>query len=389
MNTELFFLLAFGAWLFAVASVAAWVAIHRFLGDSSLRSRADVGTRSTFGGTPTVLLLRPCAGDEPRLFEALASSTHVDPGAAVRFLIAREDDGAAATARSVAAMLVARGRDVCVVVTGASAPNRKADQLARGIAGELTTADIVMVADSDVAISSESYAALLRPLTENSADACAAPPIEVAPHTLGDFVSAAVLDASLQAFGVLSVLDPRGMVGKMFAIRSSALVDIGGFEDLTSSLGEDMELARKLSANRKRVVPCVVAAHSLARGRSLRQVIQRYTRWLAVIRSQRPALLVSYPLLIASAPLQLAFALGAWIWFGATWPVLATLACRALAAWVAGNKSPRSALSRFGFAFFADAILLAAFARVLCSRNVTWRGVALQTQGRVLREGAS
>lgn len=315
-------------------------------------------------------LLRPCAGEEPGLAAALASSSVAgELGARVRFLVASTDDPAWFTARRVAGELAKRGLDADVVVTAARGPNRKADQLACGLAA--APAALVMVADSDVVLDRDVVVAL----AASDADASWAPPTEIAPRTNADRASACVLDGSLHAFGLLSALDPAGMVGKVFAVRRDALDAAGGFVALVDRLGEDMELARRLRADGRRVAVVGTAARSLASGRGWVSTVDRYARWITVIRAQRPALLVSYPLLFAAAPLQLALA-------AASSAPLAVgsivVAARLLGAVFARMRSGRRVdLGLFAFAFVADLVLLAAFVVGVSRRRFAWRGTTL------------
>lgn len=346
-------------WTFATASVTlfAWLRSAK---------RATTAAARTVDAT----LFRPCAGDEPSLALALASSSEAgELGARIRFLVGSTDDAAWPTARRVADELVARGLDAEVIVTAARGPNHKADQLARGFAA--APAALVMVADSDVVLRRD----LVVELASSDADACWAPPIEIAPRTSADRVSACLLDGSLHAFGLLSALDPAGMVGKVFAIRRDALEAVGGFEALVDRLGEDMELARRLRALGRRVVAVPSTTWSLASGRGWSRTIDRYARWITVIRAQRPALLVSYPLLFGAAPLQLALAAISHE------PLLVgsiVLAARLLGATFARVRSGRRVdAGLFFFALAADLLLLTAFLVGISRRRFAWRGNTL------------
>jgi ceramide glucosyltransferase len=357
-------------WTFLTSSVGAW---------AWMRSRNKA--TGTGRELPRTVLFRPCAGSEPWLAQALGSSS----GAPVdtRFLVASEDDGAHAVAADVARRLRDEGGVASVVVTGARGPNRKVDQLARAVAAEGDGADILVVADSDVALSAADIAALVAPLVAGTADATWAPPVEVGAVTMGDRASRAILDASLHSFALLSALDPNGMVGKLFAVRRAALEGVGGFGALADYLGEDMELARRLSAAGGRVVVAPVIARSLVRGRSWSDVLARYARWIRVIRAQRPALVVSYPLLLAATPLQLVCAIAAVVLRepSAILALVGVVAARWAIAVLARVRSGRSLDGIAVAPWLADATLLVAFALALSSRTFSWRGVPLRIKG--------
>lgn len=342
-------------------------------------ARAPIGAPSR----RDVLLARAVTGDDAALGRALASlPTYLGGALAIRVGVESTTDGAYDVARAACSALAAAGHDARVVVTGARGPNAKADQLARIVAAEAKAPDVVVVADGCVDLAGLSLDELLAPLADPAVGAVWAAPIEIAPTTLADRASAAVLDASLHAFSLLARLDPRGMVGKLCAIRGETLASVGGFGALVDVLGEDMELARRLDALGLATVVSTVQARSLAGGRSFGEVVARYARWIAVIRAQRPHLLPSYPLLLAATPLLAGFALVATAIEGA--PALVVLAA-AVAARVAVTIAARRASGRsidlralVVDAPLADLVLLLAFARAVGTRELVWRGRGLR-----------
>jgi ceramide glucosyltransferase len=389
------------AWSAVVAATSL-----RAAGRSLAPSRARARVFPAGYTPPSVLLLRPCAGAEPSLAEALRSSAAAAraAGARVRFAVASRDDGAFPAATAIAGELRASGLDAEVLVTGPSAANAKSGQLAAalrltprlsasaeapdrpapGASSAAEVADIVAVADSDVLLREGDLTALLQPLADRAVGAAWMPPAEIAsPLTLGDRASQAVLSGSLHAFPLLAGIDPGGMVGKLFAVRSSALDDAGGFGALTEILGEDMELARRLRAQGLAVAAVPGVAQSLARGRSARATLDRYARWLQVIRAQRPWLLPSYPLLFAALPLLLLLSLaGLPAWPAAAAAALA-LGARLLVALCGrrlthGRFLPVTAMLDV---ILADALLLAAFGAALTTRELRWRGRKLSLIG--------
>lgn len=369
------------AWLGFVAGATAWAAAR------AKPPRRTHG-RSLSG---VAWLVRPCAGREDGLARRLARCPA--PVARVVFAVASEDDEARPAADEARASLAREGLDARVVITRARGPNAKADQLARALEG--ADADVVVVADSDVAIAPGDLEALLAPLEDPGVAASWAAPVEIAPATGADRASAAVLAASLHAFPLLSALDPGCFVGKLFAIRARALEAAGGFAALRAHLGEDMELARRLRAHGLRVTRAPIAARSEARGRTWPAVIARYARWVSVIRAQRSALVWSYPLLfVPTAPL-LALCLAAARSSPALGLALVTVTIALRVATVAiarahagvGSALARahagvrgSALAFLRDAALADALLWAAWGRALTRRTVTWRGAELRVE---------
>lgn len=326
---------------------------------------------------PRTLLLRPCAGDEPGLAARLARPPVGAWPLHTRFVVASADDPARPAVEAAVAALRSAGLPADLEIVPPLGPNRKASQLHGGLRAPLPggPAELVASVDSDVDLGEVDLSALLGPLVEPGGPAATwAPPVEVAPRTAGDRASQAVLGGSLHAFPLLRGVDPAGLVGKCFAVRVEALSQVGGFLALVEHLGEDMELSRRLRAAGLAVAPVGLLVPSRVGGRRTAQVVARLARWLRVIRAQRPALLATYPLVLAPLPgqLLLAAALGA--------PALAALALAGrlvvalLARRASGLPLPGAALD----ALVADPLLLAAWLAALGSRRFRWRGVPLR-----------
>jgi ceramide glucosyltransferase len=124
-----------------------------------------------------------------------------------------------------------------------------------------------------------------------------------------------------------------------------------------------------------------MTARSLARGRSWSAVVERYARWISVIRGQRPHLLLTYPGVIFATPLVLALCVCGASSGGVVAASAAGLAIasRVATGWLARarNGIPIRPLSLPLDMFLADAVLAAAFLRALGSRRTVWRGVGL------------
>jgi ceramide glucosyltransferase len=194
---------------------------------------------------------------------------------------------------------------------------------------------------------------------------------------------------------LLKWLDPEGMVSKVVALRSEALGAVGGFASLETILGEDMELARRLRAKGFRAVVHDRVATSRASGRAWSAVIDRYARWITVIRAQRPALMASYPAMffatglvafggacVACSPASTPLSRG----LGVTAGALAIAARVAVA--IAGRRAAGHALAKAPLdAVLADAVLACAFVKALGARTVLWRGRVMRVaRGGVMSE---
>ncbi|MBK8253183.1 MAG: glycosyltransferase [Polyangiaceae bacterium] len=336
-----------------------------------------------------LLVVRPCAGAEPNLENALVSLSKARFSMRVtcRLAVQNASDSAAVSCARAASTLRDASIETSVVYTHAQGLNHKASQLQATLNAEKTNYDAVIVADSDVDFSAVDLEAFVAPLFDNSlrtpVGAVWAPPVEVGDIAAsGDRASQAILAGSLHAFTLLGALDSGALVGKLFAIRRDTLRSIGGFSAAERTLGEDMEIARLLAEKGQRVTCALEAAKSLKTGRSWRAAAERYARWITVIRAQRPHLLASYPLLFLATPILLLAQIP--VFFVAPVEavftaaaaligrIVASIAARALAGL---PFSPRNSVID---AALSDALLAHAFWLALTKRGVVWRGKTLR-----------
>jgi ceramide glucosyltransferase len=293
----------------------------------------------------------------------------------VVFSAASADDGAWPVVSEVAAELRARGLEVEALLAPTTRANHKCGQLAAVIAARPSSA-VVLNADADIDLDGVDLDRLIDPVLRGDVAATYAPPIELGPsRTLGDRASRAVLDSSMHAFVVLGRLDPRGFVGKLWAVRHEVLGRVGGFEALSDYLGEDMELARRLHAHGEATALVLPCARARTEGRTLEATVARYARWMSVIRAQRPALLPTYPLLFfPTLPLVVLAIVGdAW---GAALLALAARALVAVGARVAAGQRPTPWVALD--VLLSDGVLAAAWLRALGQRRLAWRGRRLE-----------
>lgn len=336
---------------------------------------------------PPLAILRPCEGAEPDLLDNLRSTgTAAYPGARrILFLVPSRRDPAFAIAQSAAARMAADPRcHVEVVITEPRFDrNRKVEQLAVGL--ERCSEPVVVTIDSDVRLGDRDLPALVaalggEPSAPRPVAAAFAPPIEVAPRTLWDRASAALVGGSPQSFLALYGLQqllggvPK-MAGALCALRRDVLDEIGGFDGVREYLGEDHEISRRLLERGHDVALSPEPAACTDGGRDLRSVLGRVVRWLTVVRAQRPLLLLTYPLFVAPTPsLLLLLALY-------RSPFLVVCVPLLLGARVLLHRSLRRAQGqRVSVAeallgvLAAELLLLAGFVGACFTRHVRWRG---------------
>src|SRR5690606_25872268 len=126
---------------------------------------------------------------------------------------------------------------------------------------------------------------------------------------VGPRASEAVLCGSLTAFPLLCGIHPNGLVGKMWAARIDALTDAGEFGELADYLGEDLAMADRLRAAGWSVAVAPVLGRARGGQPSFSQSVDRFARWMLVVRGQQPRLLPSYPLFFFATPLVAGLAL--------------------------------------------------------------------------------
>ncbi len=342
-----------------------------------------------------VLITRPCAGTEPRLFDNLVSIADARFTFCPRVRISvcsRRDPAFTIVVRAVAE-LRRLGLDAEARVIEPHGLNHKTCQLAAIM--DPAEQAYALNFDSDVDLSQVDLDLLVYPLSDQTAAATWMMPVETvaaqSPY-IGDRASAGVLGASLHAFALLSRLDRTGFVGKAFAVSVAHLKRIGGFASLVNYLGEDTELARRLRDAGLRVIALPSTVTSTASGRSFQNVYTRFSRWLMVIRRQRPLLLWSYPLFfLSSLPLAALSLAVAW-----SEPItgiallLWTLALRLWIAWLAARTSNlRYCWSGiFAAIGLGEVTLWMALVHALGRCQVCWRGRVLSVgeRGQLLED---
>lgn len=332
------------------------------------------------------LLIRPCAGDEPHLRECLLSIAAATCDFPVRILLAVDDpkDGALPTLEAARGELAARGFDTAVVIAPIIGPNRKASILAECLRLEGKDADAVVIADSNISLKGYDLNQLVTGLFQDSRTGAVWAPFRETSdiRSFGNTASEAVLHYSWHSFGLLSAVDPGGMVGKLFAVRKDALQAVSDFRDLVHVLGEDMALSKALRTNGYRVIAAPRPAVSPVSAKSRQETKYRHFRWMLVIKSQRPALLISYPMLFFNSLL---------VYFTAI--LCAPMLPMQAAALAAGGFIVRLSVGYTAArmleirpapstllkgVFIADVLLLSAFIKALFTRSFTWRGRALK-----------
>ncbi|MFT3708841.1 MAG: glycosyltransferase [Archangium sp.] len=225
--------------------------------------------------------------------------------------------------------------------------------------------ETVVVIDGDVRVDEALLASLLGALDAGADAAWAAPQ----PQRAG--LERGVLVQSLHSFDALAAISPAPMTmcGKAVALGPKAVEVLRALPDC---VGEDLELASQLH---QRGLTVELAGRALLPG-SAGAPLQRFTRWMQVLRAHRPFLFPAVPIFFACTPVLL----GASAW--TLEPVVvavtaAVLIARTFVAW----RAERAAASTLAPVWWlgAEGLLLVAWVGALVrGRTVIWRGRRLQ-----------
>jgi ceramide glucosyltransferase len=371
----------------AIGSAALFFTALLLLGVARLRRQAP----SPPSSWPAIAILRPCEGAEPDLMLNLLSSLRARYAGPRRvlFLVPDEEDAAYPIVRTVLAAAHEAGLEPAELVLTRPQPrqNRKVAQLRAGLL--CCTEPVVVTVDSDVCLGDADLPALITALGGPPAGARSrgrpiaaafASPVEVVPQTRWDRASVALVGGSAQNFMALYGLyhlygGVPSMAGALCALHREPLLSCGGFDGVLTYLGEDYELARRLTGLGYHIALSREHARCTDGGRSAAAVIARVGRWLTVVRAQRPLLLLTYPLFMATTPALLLAALA--LRTPGIWALsLLLLAARALLCYRLrqAQRVPRGPLAAVAEVLAAEVLLWLGLGRALLSRRVSWRG---------------
>lgn len=247
--------------------------------------------------------------------------------------------------------------------------NRKVGHLAYALATLPRRDDTVVVAvDADVRVDGALIGSLVDELRDGAALASAAPRPEVRDTLAGRMVRG-LLVQSHHSFEVLDVMSAgaRAVCGKAIALSPTAEAELVRLADC---IGEDLELSQVLHERGLDVSLARVPAHvPQAADTAVRPVLDRFTRWMQVLRAHRPALFPTVPLFFAPTPVLMVLAS-----FVAT-PESAAALCALVALRIAlANRLDGRGGLRFEW-LLAELLLLVAWLDSLRrGRIVTWRG---------------
>ena len=252
---------------------------------------------------PPVTILKPVKGDEPGLYENLASLAAQDyPD--FEILVGAED--ARDPALEVARRVQAAFPQVRIVIRAGARRlglNPKVNLLAALC--EVARNDLVLISDSNV----RAPPGYLRETAAELAD----PRVGLVTNLLAGAGGAALENLHLNAFVASAQCLARVaagrscVIGKSMLFRQSDLAKLGGFRSVADVLAEDYVIGRKfeLAGHRVALSPCLLEARS--DGWTLERFLNRHIRWAQMRRRVAP---VAYAGEILLNPIPLALAAG-------------------------------------------------------------------------------
>lgn len=239
---------------------------------------------------------------------------------------------------------------------------------------------VVLCADADVRVDGALVSSLVDEVLGGAALASAAPRPELRDDVVGRAVRG-LLVQSHHGFEALDVMSAgaKAVCGKALALSPAAEAELVRLGDC---IGEDLELSQILHERGLEVTLAQAPALVPQPARQpLGGVLDRFTRWMQVLRAHRPALFPTVPLFFAPTPVLMVLAAVA-----ATPEAAAALSLLVGARIALANQLDRRPGLRFEW-LLAEGLLLVCWLRSLWNgRVVTWRGrrFSLERGGRMV-----
>ena len=238
---------------------------------------------------PSISVLKPLHGDEPELYENLASFCAQDYAGPVQLILGAQDP--ADPALEVAGRLKHAFPDRDILLVADPTPhgtNRKIGNLINMAAQ--ATGEVVVISDSDVRLPADGLARIVATLQ--------APGVGLI-HCLYRGRPTASVWSKLAALDVNTRFAPSVVVGEALgahpclgptmALRAEVLAAIGGLEVLADVLADDFELGRAVRAAGHRIACPPMAIDHVFPETSASEMLTHEMRWARTIRLVEPA----------------------------------------------------------------------------------------------------
>jgi ceramide glucosyltransferase len=334
---------------------------------------------------PAVTILKPLHGDEPGLFDNLASFCRQDYVGTIQivFGVTRADDPAIA----VVERLHAAFPDMAIELVVDGRVNGSNPKVANLInMGAHITHDIVVLADSDIRVRPGYLRRIVGALV-SSAAAATVPYYGIAAGGLWSLLSRLMVNGHFLPGVLVSarLRLSRPCMGSTIALRRDALAAIGGFEAVADTLADDYEIGVLLARHGRPVAVLPFAVGHVCDDASFGQLWRHELRWAMTVRSIDPlgyigwSVTHAFPLGLAALALG-----GGW---PAVWLAGAALVCRGLLIFAIerGYGLPRHP---YWLIPVRDLLSFAVFLAGFAARGVSWRGhrYTLESEGTLISD---
>lgn len=328
-------------------------------------------------GHEAVTILKPLHGDEPALFENLATFLEQNHDGPVQLLcgVQRSDDPAIIVVKALRARFPDAVIDL-VINPALHGANGKISNLINMM--EKAAHPILVLSDSDIAVAPDYLSQILAALDQPGTGAVTC--LYQGRGDVGFWSRMGAAGLSYQmlpgaAFGVATGLATPCM-GSTIAMRRETLDQIGEFAAFFDILADDYAIGEAVRGlGLKVAVPPMLVTHGSAE-RSFAELWKHELRWGATVRSIVPgayfASIVSmpFPLALLGMLMTQNYRIGGII-------ALLTLLARALVVWAVNAKAGKHTAPLWLLPF-RDCLTLAVFFGSYFVRTVEWRGSALQ-----------
>jgi ceramide glucosyltransferase len=279
--------------------VAAGLATRRFAARASTMQRES----------PPVSVLKPLCGEDPGLFDNLASFCRQNyPAWQVVFGVQAPDDPAIAVVRRLIVEFPAA--DLALVVDAA---RPHANLKVANLQNMLPSArhDLVVIADSDMRVGPDYLAAVAAPFAdlEIGLVTCLYRALPAA-GTWSTLAAMHINHGFLPQALVAAALAPQaGCFGATLALRRGTLTEIGGLAAIADALADDYALGAAVRRIGRKVVLSPYIVDNITVEPSLGALFRHELRWARTIRAVAPAgflgLVITQPMVLALAALAL------------------------------------------------------------------------------------
>jgi len=329
------------------------------------------GRRSAFCAgpvRPAVTVLKPLCGNELALYEQLCSVCAQDyPQFQLIFGLQNSRDSALPAVRRVQRQFGALDID-CVIDATRYGANAKVSNLINMLPH--CRHDLLIVADSDIAVPPDYIARVLAPLADARVGLVTCPYAGRARAGLWSALGAQFInDWFMPSVRVSALFGAQAFVsGATIALRREVLERSGGLAALADQLADDYKLGTQVRALGLRIVLSDLCVETMVDEPSLAALWEHTLRWLRTIRSVQPwgyaclFITFSVPMAVLGAALA-RFQPLAWLLLGIT------LLARLVLHW----RRPPGGRRQLALVPLHDALLLALWCWSFLGRKVRWR----------------